>query len=131
MLCERPDGEAIFNRAAEIESPQERAAYLDEACGDDAELRASVEKLLQADESGKRLFRAPMAAAREDRPITLPSEKPGDVIGRYKLLEQIGEGGFGVVYMAEQTEPVRRGVQPGWEAARIRRPPRGGQALGP
>jgi len=84
----------------------ERAAYLDGACGQDTELRARVEALLQAhDSAGAFLEESVLRPA--DAPI---GEGPGDVIGHYKLLEQIGEGGFGVVFMAEQLEPIRRRV---------------------
>ncbi|HEV3259162.1 MAG TPA: serine/threonine-protein kinase, partial [Gemmataceae bacterium] len=99
----------IFKAAVKL-SPERRAAYLDQACGTNHELRREVESLLQAhDEPGSflqsRLARPP---ATVDEPSI--TEKPGTVIGPYKLLQQIGEGGMGVVYMAEQQEPVRRKV---------------------
>src|SRR4029450_703447 len=83
----------------------ERAEYLDRACGPDAALRGRVEALLRA-HAGAGEFLEPRLA---DAPATRPGPGP-DVIGAYKLLEQIGEGGFGIVYMAEQTRPVRRMV---------------------
>jgi serine/threonine protein kinase len=95
--------ESIFNAALLRGSPEQRNAYLDGACGDDAALRASVEKLLRADESAAGFLQT-------TSPPEHSVEGPGSVIGRYKLLQQIGEGGFGVVYMAEQIEPVRRKV---------------------
>jgi WD40 repeat protein/serine/threonine protein kinase len=104
MAGNRPDLELIFF-AARHKEPEDRAAYLDEVCGDDAELRQRVEQFLSAQvELGS--FLEPLVAT-VDEPVT---ESPGTVIGAYKLLEQIGEGGFGVVFMAQQQEPVRRKV---------------------
>jgi eukaryotic-like serine/threonine-protein kinase len=86
----------------------ERDQFLAEACRDDAALKDQIVSLLQADANdGDSDF---LKIGQLLRPTILPSEKPGDRIGRYKLLEQIGEGGCGVVYMAEQEEPVRRRV---------------------
>jgi serine/threonine protein kinase/tetratricopeptide (TPR) repeat protein len=100
---------AIFEAALDRKDPEERAAYLNEACGADQRLREQIEGLLKAHEMlGSFLAPPPTApVATVDEPI---HEGEGTVIGPYKLLEQIGEGGFGVVYMAEQTEPVRRKV---------------------
>src|SRR5690242_15046635 len=95
----------IFEQALDITPAEERLRFLTNACGKDAVLLARVQALLRADESGESFLpEEPKAAV---VPIT---EKPGDRIGRYKLLQQIGEGGCGVVYMAEQTEPFRRRV---------------------
>src|SRR5262245_1757647 len=97
---------SIFGKALEMASPEERAAYLEKACVGDADLRAEIERLLHAhDEAGA--FLEPGPATTADVPL---SERPGTFIGPYKLLEQIGEGGFGVVFMAAQTLPVRRKV---------------------
>ena len=86
----------------------ERAQFLDEACGNDSALMEQIVSLLEAEaEEGESDF---LKFTRIIRPGIPPTEKPGDRIGRYKLLEQIGEGGCGVVYMAEQQEPVRRRV---------------------
>jgi eukaryotic-like serine/threonine-protein kinase len=102
------DIKSIFGQAMDLPSPAERAAYLDEACGDNPRLRAEVESLLQAGQQAGGFFEGlgPSSAATVDEPIT---ERPGTVIGPYKLLEQIGEGGFGLVFMAEQ-QPIRRKV---------------------
>src|SRR6266542_2261396 len=95
----------IFEQALDITSTEERLRFLTSACGKDAALLARVQALLRADESGESFL--PEQPKSTVVPIT---EKPGDRIGRYKLLQQIGEGGCGAVYMAEQTEPVRRRV---------------------
>jgi serine/threonine protein kinase/tetratricopeptide (TPR) repeat protein len=104
---------AIFMTALEKNEPAERAAYVSEACGNDSALRQRVEILLKAHEDPGSFMKSPLAGsaaagvATLDEPIT---ERPGTIIGPYKLLEQIGEGGFGVVYMAEQQAPIRRKV---------------------
>ncbi|MSU63797.1 MAG: serine/threonine protein kinase [Pedosphaera sp.] len=96
----------IFNDAAELANPAERAAYLQQACGGNHDLRRKIEELLSAHgEAGS--FLGDGGPTTILVPIT---ERAGDRIGRYKLLQQIGEGGCGVVYMAEQEEPVRRRV---------------------
>jgi WD40 repeat protein/serine/threonine protein kinase len=106
--------QAVFTEALRCATPEARAAYLDGACGMDTALRRRVEALLRAAESaGEFLENPPTGLAAGDGStvvVTELSEKPGDRIGRYKLLQQIGEGGCGVVYMAEQEEPVRRRV---------------------
>ena len=97
----------MFEAARQLPAEQ-RAVYLDGACGGDSALRERIEALLRAhDEAGMFLVTSPAALTIVSPPLT---EKPGDRIGRYKLLQQIGEGGCGVVYMAEQEEPVRRRV---------------------
>jgi serine/threonine protein kinase/tetratricopeptide (TPR) repeat protein len=100
----------LFLKAREISSPEERRAFLDRECGGDAELRAGVESLLRAGTLAGDFLEAPALAHLTPSPAPHPSDRPGAVVGPYKLLEQIGEGGFGVVFMAEQTEPVRRRV---------------------
>jgi len=102
----------IFNAALELE-PAARAAYLDQACAGDAALRRQVEDLLAAHEQAGDFLETPPTGLDLQQTVQVslpPTEKPGDRIGRYKLVEQIGEGGFGVVYMAEQVEPMHREV---------------------
>ena len=105
--------EPIFLQALDIESPADRAVYLDRACGADTQLRAGVEALLRASAKSGDLLDLP------DRPDTAgyalaidrhPLEIAGTAIGPYTLIEEIGEGGMGVVYLAEQRAPVRRKV---------------------
>jgi eukaryotic-like serine/threonine-protein kinase len=101
--------EAIFFAALEKQSPAERAAYLDEACADNRDLRDRVERMLAAQVNAASFLEVP--AHEMDQTIDQPiNEKPGTQIGPYKLLQRIGEGGMGVVYMAEQKEPVKRRV---------------------
>jgi len=114
--------EDIFHDAREIADPAERLAFLDDACGGDKSLRARVDALLAADaEAGSFLKTAhPHDPARDPdatetmsrvhRGSNAPAEQAGQVIDRYKLLQQIGEGGFGTVWMAEQKTPVKRRV---------------------
>src|SRR5262245_36130318 len=104
-----PRTESLFWSALALESPAERARYLDQACGSDPLLRVQVEELLAAYPKVERFLEAPAAGpgVTADEPLR---EGPGTVIGPYKLLEPIGEGGFGVVFLTEQTQPVRRKV---------------------
>src|SRR5437667_7657560 len=110
MSRELPDTEAVFERAIELDSPEDRAAFLDQACGNDPELRRKLEKLVLDHFRAGEFLEKPAAhiVATVDEPAV--TERPGTLIGPYKLLQQIGEGGFGTVFMAEQTRPVQRKV---------------------
>jgi serine/threonine protein kinase len=109
MPSRQLDEETIFHTARKIDNLEARAEYLDQICADDANLRSRVEALLDVHEQeGEFLKSAPALGVTQE--LATISEGPGQQIGRYKLLQKIGEGGFGVVYMAEQQRPVRRKV---------------------
>lgn len=103
-----PQVEALFEKAIKLASQAERDAFLDGASGGDAELLDRVERLLIAHEkAGGFMNSQTLTEVPFDTKFT---EKQGSIIGRYKLLQQIGEGGMGVVYLAEQTQPITRKV---------------------
>jgi serine/threonine protein kinase/tetratricopeptide (TPR) repeat protein len=100
----------IFWDAAQIAAQAERDRYLDSACADDGELRRRVENLLQARSKAESFLESPAldpVATLDERPV---SEGPGTVIGPYRLMEEIGEGGMGLVFVAQQQHPIRRKV---------------------
>src|SRR5438105_11067038 len=123
MVAMRLDEQAIFEVARKIAAHEAREAFLQQVCGDDAALGHRVRALLQAHEESASFLEAPAAGlpsppggegsgvrgtgATVDEPV---AERPGTVLGPYKLLEQIGEGGMGLVFVAEQQHPVRRKV---------------------
>ena len=118
----RHNVDSIFWAAVELPSPEQRQAYLDEACSGSPELRGQVDELLAAYPRVERFLEKPAGGAPT---IDLPNlERPGTLIGPYKLLQQIGEGGMGTVFMAEQTQPVQRKValkviKPGMDSRQI------------
>ena len=110
MGTERIDEKAVFNTARKIRDAGARDSYLQLACSGNSDALQQIRELLRVHQEEASFLEDPAAAfAATVTPAPL-SEKPGTVVGPYKLLQQIGEGGFGVVYMAEQTEPVRRKV---------------------
>src|SRR5262249_48939484 len=104
------DAEAIFLAALDKATAQERAAYIEEACAEDAELLRRVREFLGCDQESQGPLDVPPPGLGGTVDVPPINERPGTVIGPYKLLQQIGEGGFGVVFMAEQQHPVRRKV---------------------
>ena len=99
----------LFSTAAERDTWAERNAYLDTTCHDER-MRAKVVELLAAHDQAGAFLDLPPAAAEDRFERLIESDGPGSVIGRYKILREIGEGGYGTVLMAEQEEPIRRKV---------------------
>jgi serine/threonine protein kinase/Tfp pilus assembly protein PilF len=123
MADEKLEIHSIFNEAIALGSEKDRVRYLDQACCDNLQVRARVEALLRAHSEAGGFFggKSPTGVATEIRPLT---ESLGTEIGPYKLLQQIGEGGMGTVYMAEQSEPVQRKValkliKPGMDSRQV------------
>lgn len=124
MGSESLDKEEIFHAAVALTDAVARAAFVAAACQHDAELRAEVDELLKHDaEAGTFLEKPAVAVVEMVGPVPCPYLE-GSAIGPYKLLEQIGEGGMGSVWVAQQTQPVRRRValkliKPGMDSRRV------------
>jgi len=102
--------EVLFREALKRASGPERDSFLNQVCAGDQPLYARLQALCQAHENPGPFLKPPVAPPTAATVVIPPEEGPGTVIGRYKMLERIGEGGFGVVYVAEQREPVKRRV---------------------
>jgi eukaryotic-like serine/threonine-protein kinase len=110
-----PTANELFLSALEIEAPDARQAHLDAACGNDTDLRKQVEALLQAHVAASGFLERPVDAQRtgaftSDTGTGVAEALPGDRIGSYRLLQSLGEGGMGAVWVAEQDQPVKRRV---------------------
>lgn len=117
MNSKQQQEEEIFDEARGLKSPSEQAAFLEQACAGDEEMKNRLLELLSFDPKAQRFLDGVIGKVKDSRLLEeIPEEaedfddQVGTMVGRYKLLEKIGEGGCGVVYMAEQTEPVRRRI---------------------
>src|SRR5262245_55634277 len=100
--------ESLFWSALAAPSPQERARYLDWACGGDQRLRGQLEELLAAYPQAEGFLEPPTPSPAPTDEEPLSGAGPGAAVGPYRLLEPLGEGGMGAVWLAQQTEPVKR-----------------------
>jgi hypothetical protein len=124
MAAIPPELKAIFCEALDCTSEDQRRAYLDRACAGDPALRARIDALLLAHHEAGGFLEQPVSPPSVTWDAPDPPESPGTLIGPYKLLQQIGEGGMGAVYMAEQRQPVKRLValkiiKPGMDSRQV------------
>src|SRR6185369_12879414 len=124
MTEDQPTARSVFEQAVEIQSAEGRSAFIDQACASNSQLREEVNALLRSYESASTFLESPVLGDFQAPEGLVSSERPGSYIGPYKLLQQLGEGGMGVVYLAEQTSPVERLValkiiKPGMDSRQI------------
>jgi serine/threonine protein kinase/Flp pilus assembly protein TadD len=129
MATWNPKANELFLKALELPSAAERGDFLERECAGDAALRAEVDSLLQANERAGQFLEQPVAdsvatGAFQSNLDSAPAETPGTVVGPYKLLEIVGEGGMGTVWLAQQSEPVKRLValkliKPGMDSRQV------------
>jgi serine/threonine protein kinase len=124
MAAWNPHANELFLEALERPAGPARTSFLDEVCRDDEALRAQVLELLNGNDRAGEFLSSPVPELPQIDFYLPRSEQPGSVIGPYKLLQEIGEGGMGVVYMAEQSRPVRRTValkilKPGMDSRQV------------
>ena len=124
MISSSVKAREIFLQAVELDSPGKRLEFLDGACASNEPLRREVERLIGAHEQLSSFMECPAAPFCDTANWAPVTESPGTVVGPYQLLEQIGEGGFGFVYLADQRDPIRRQValkiiKPGMDTRRV------------
>ena len=110
MSSHQPDESGIFHVARALAEPALRCAYLDQICGANQALRERVESLLRVHEQELSLLQSANVEPAPTVDAPPLAERPGTSVGRYKLMELIGEGGMGVVFAAEQERPLHRKV---------------------